>query len=170
MTAPLPCAWVLWGTDNSFVDGKPKDSYTKIGTFSDVSGFWRYCGAVKEHTEGLGLNCGLSLMRDGEPPRWQEQMHRPGRASVRVPVRADACGTILGIKGVNRLLEELFMLVVGGTMDDELIGASVTCKNASYVLHLWHEGNVESSVLLDRVRGITAALKISSIVEYHPLY
>jgi hypothetical protein len=164
--APLPAAWRLWHTDNSFEDGKPKDKYTDLGTFDSVQSFWKYCELTKGHTGLLGLNCGLALMRDGESPRWQEQLHRPGRVSLRVDARKRG----VGVNGVNELVEEMFMLVVGGTMGDELIGASVTSKNITYVLHLWHEGNVESHVLLDRMRELTASLKIPSTVEYHPLY
>ena len=108
-----------------------------------------------------------TLMTDlmiGESPRWQEQLHRPGRVSVRVDTRKR------GVNGVNELVEEMFMLVVGCTMGDELIGASVTSKNVTYVLHLWHEGNTESHVLVDRVRAMTTALKIPGNVDYHPLY
>jgi hypothetical protein len=166
MAHPLPVAWKLWHVNNTFEDGKAKDVYTHVSLFSDVQAFWANYKLVETIAPNFGPNHGISIMRDGESPRWQEQTHRPGRICVRIDHRKRG----VGVAGVLKLFEELLMLAVGGTMGEELFGVSITNKNVTHVLYLWHEGNVESPELLDHVRDLLLVSAIPATVEYHPLY
>lgn len=163
-THPLLSSWKLWHADNTLENGTARDKYTDISTFSDVHAFWINYRAAELLAPRLGPNHGVCVMRTGESPRWQEQMGRPGRVSIRVGGRNG------GLAGALELFEELLMLAVGGKMDREIFGVTLTNKNVSYVLHVWHEGNVDSPTLLDCVREAVAGRTPPVLAEYHPLY
>ena len=114
------------------------DSYTPVGSFNTIAGFWRLHAAIPPSCFQFGM---FFLMRKDIQPTWEDSRNRNGGCwSYKIPLAQ--VPTIWRDMAVQLIAENL-------CTEDELVnGISISPKKGFCVVKIWNRNSQRSSTTL----------------------
>ena len=136
MTTPSPTlspfvgSWKLYFHDPSNPSWQEKD-YILLATLTSWSEYWAWMNAISEAQFEQG---GLFLMKDGFPPRYEQQTNKRGGAyQIQISQTDDEYRKLFDYYAIAMMQET-------ATIDprNKIVGLSISLKRKFYILKVWN--------------------------------